>query len=69
MDQSRGHEDKFGVEIDIALAGGVQISEILGGDVRDGDVADIDFLAPDQVEEQVERPIVLFQMKLERRVH
>ena len=35
--------------------------------VRDRNIADVDLLAPDQIQQQIERPLVLRQMKTKNR--
>jgi hypothetical protein len=37
--------------------------------LRNGDVVDIDLLPADQVEQQVEGALILFQVKMQRRRH
>ena len=35
----------------------------------EGDVVDVDLLLPDQVQQQIEWPIVMFEVKIERSRH
>ncbi len=58
VDQRRRHEDELGADIEILLARLIQIRQILRGDGRDRNIPDIDLLPPDQIEQQVERPVV-----------
>ena len=67
MDQGRRHVDEFGAQIDIHFPRLIHEFQILRGDGRDGDVFDIDLLLADQVQQQVERSLILFQVKTERR--
>jgi hypothetical protein len=45
----------------------VEIIEILLGDLRDGDVVNVDFLPADQIEEKIERAFVDGQLDFVRR--
>ena len=66
MDQCRGHVDELRAQFDIHLRGALHIFEILRCDLRDRDVIDLDFLFPDQIQQQIERAIVMFQVKIKR---
>lgn len=50
----RGHDDKFGGEVDVEEFKGVDVVEVLLGDALDGDGVDIEFVLFDEVEEEVE---------------
>ena len=69
LDQGRGHVDELGAQLDIHLRGASDVLEILRGNLRDGDVIDVDLLLADQVQQQVERPVVVFEMEIERNRH
>ena len=69
VDQRRGHVDELGAQLDIHLGGALDVFEILSGDLSDRDVVDVDLLLADQVQQQIERPIVMFQVKIERSRH
>ena len=67
MYQSRRHVDEFGPQVHIHLPRLLQILQILGGDGGDGNVLDVDLLLADQVQQQVQRALVLFQVDVQRR--
>ncbi len=69
LDQRGRHVDEFGGQFDIHRQRLLHEVEVLRRDLRDGDVVNVDLLLADQVEQQVERPIVMFQVKIERRGH
>ena len=69
VDQGGCHVDKFGTQIHVHFTRFVHVFKILRRDGRDRDVLDIDLLFADQVQQQVERPIVLRQMEIEWRRH
>ena len=49
--------------------GPLHVFEVLRRDLRDGDVVDVDLLLADQVQQQVERAVVVFQVKIQRGRH
>ena len=67
MDQGRGHEDELRADIEIHLARLIEISQILRSDGGDRDVADVDLLLADQIQQQIERPVVVIEMDVQRR--
>ena len=48
-------------------SGALHVLQILLRDGGDGDVVDVDLLLADQVEQQIQRPVVLLQVKIQRR--
>ena len=66
VDQGGGHVDELGAQLDVQLESALHVLEILLRDGGNGDVVDVDLLLADQVEQQVERPIVLLQVKIQR---
>src|SRR5439155_18956563 len=67
VDQRGRHENKFTRKVDIQLLEQMEIVEVLFGDPGDGNVVDIDLLLADQVEQQVERAFVDFDLHRGRR--
>jgi len=45
------------------------VFQVLAGDPGDGDVVDVDLLLADQVEQQVERPLVGLELNVVGRFH
>ena len=58
MNQHCRHVDKFGGDVYIQLAELLDIREILGRDLGDRDVVDVDVLLADQIQQQVERTFI-----------
>ncbi len=69
MDQRRGHVNEFGAQLDIQLHGALHVFQVLLRDGGDGDVVDVDLLLADEIEQQVQRTIVLLQVKIKRGCH
>ena len=69
VDQGGRHVDEFGAQIDIHFTRFVHVLEVLRRDGGDRDVLDFNLLFADQVQQQIERPIVLLQMEIEWRRH
>ena len=69
VDERRGHVDELGAQFDVELEGPLHVLQVLGGDGGDGDVVDVDLLLADQVQQQIKRPLIVFQMKVQRRRH
>ncbi len=67
VDQRRGHEDELRADVEIHLARLIQIGEVLRGDGRDRNIADVDLLFADQIQQQIERSVVLIEMNVQRR--
>jgi hypothetical protein len=67
MDQGRRHVDEFRAQVDIHLARLVHVRQVLLRNGGDWDVLDLDLLLADQVQQQVERPVILLQLEIERR--
>ena len=67
VDERGRHVDELGPQIHIHLPGLPHVLQILGGDGGDGDVFDVDLLLADQVQQQVQRALVLLQVDVERR--
>ena len=55
MDQGGGHHQKFPGDLEIQLFHEFQGRQILTGDIRDGDIVDIQLVLPDQVQQKVHR--------------
>jgi len=45
----------------------LHVFEVLGGDGGNGDVVDVDFLLSDEVQQQVQRSLVMLQANVQRR--
>ena len=58
VDEQRGYVDELAGGVDVVLLEVVGVLEELGGDAADGDVVDVDVLAADEVEEEVEGAVV-----------
>ncbi len=69
VDQRRGHVDELGAQLDVQFHGALHVFQILLRDGGNGDVVDVDLLFANQVEQQVERTIVLLQVEIKRRGH
>ena len=69
MDQGGRHVDELGAQVDIHFARFFQVLQVLGGDGGDGDILDVDLLLADQVQQQVQRALILFQVEIEWRRH
>ena len=69
MDQSGLHIDELGAQIDIHFARLIQILQVLRRNGCDWDILDIDLLGADQVQQQIEGPVILCQVEIERRRH
>jgi len=65
VDQRGRHVDELGTKLNVHLHGPLHVFEILLGDGGNRDVVDVDLLLADQVEQQIERTIILFQVKIE----
>ena len=58
VDQQRGHVDELRRHVHIQLLDALHVGEKLRGDFPDGNVVDINVLFADEIEKQVERPVV-----------
>lgn len=67
MNERGGHIDELGAQLDVQCQCALHVVQILLCDGGDGDVVNVDFLFTDQVEQEIERPVVLLQMKIQRR--
>jgi hypothetical protein len=57
LDQGGGQDEELAGPLHVESLDGVQVVEELLGDPGDGDVADVDLVALDEVQEQVERAV------------
>lgn len=55
LHQSSSHDEEFSGHLQLEFLHFVKSGEVLVGDALDGDVVDVDFVFPDQEEQQVER--------------
>ena len=69
MDQGGRHVHEFGPQIDIHFPRLIHVLQVLRSDGCDRDVLDIDLLSADQVQQQVQRPVILRQVEIERLRH
>jgi hypothetical protein len=69
MDQRRGNVDEHRAELHVHLRRLLDVVQVLVRDLRDWNVLDVDLLLADQIQQQVERSIVLFQVEIKRRSH
>ena len=67
VDQGGRHIHKFGAQIDVHLAGLFHVLKILGCNLCDRNVANVDLLPANQVQQEVERAFILLQMKVQGR--
>ena len=58
VDQQRSHINEVRRRIHLGLLQALHVGQKLGRDPADGDVVDIDVLLADQVQQQVQRPVV-----------
>jgi len=68
VDQGRRHEDEFGTQIEVHSVRLFHPGKVLGRDLSDRDVANVDLLLPDEVQKQVEWALVVVQGEVQRRV-
>jgi len=66
LDQHCRHQQVLGGELEIALADLLDVGQVLARHVGERDVEDVEVLAPDQVEQQVQRSLEGFEKDLER---
>jgi hypothetical protein len=66
LGQDRGHHQVFGGELEAHLVHGLDVVDVLPGDLGDGDVEDVQVLAADQVQQQVQRPFEGVEDDLQR---
>ena len=57
VDERRRHQQEVAGHIEIQLLHQLQVLEVLLGYQHDGNVVNVDFVLPDEVQEQVERPL------------
>ena len=69
VDERGRHVDELRAQFDIHLRGLLHVFQILLRDPSDGDVVNVDLLLPDQVQQQVQRAIVLLEVKIQRGRH
>ena len=62
MNQGGRHVHELGAQVHVQLPGLFHVLQILRGDGGDGNVLDIDLLPANQVQKQIERPFIMFQM-------
>ena len=58
VNQQRGHVDELARRVHVGLLQLMRVVEKLAGDARNRNVVDVDVLLADQVEQQIERPVV-----------
>lgn len=56
-----GHDDEFASDVDVKGAEGVEVGHILGGDMANGDIVDINFVFTNEIEQQVQGPFEGFE--------
>ncbi len=69
VNQRRGHVNEIGGDVHVELFELVKIIEILARDLRDGNVVNVDFLLLDEIEQEIERAFVMFEMESVGRCH
>ncbi len=67
MDQRGRHIDEFRSQVDVHFPRFVQVFQVLRGDGGDGDILDVDLLLADQIQQQIERSLILLQVKIKGR--
>src|SRR5262249_41249331 len=58
MDEQRSHVDEFGSDIYIQGMDPLDVSQVLGCDIGNRDVINVDFLLANDVQKQIQRPLV-----------
>jgi hypothetical protein len=66
VDEGGRHHHELAGHVEVHLLHQVQVLHVPARDGRDGDVVDVDLVAADQVQEQVERTLELLQLDLRR---
>ena len=61
-DQDRGHVDEVGDAVEVDLFEHAHVGEVLVSDAGDGDVVDVQLIAADEEQEQVERPLEVLKL-------
>src|SRR5581483_4060346 len=62
VDQRRGEDEEIPGHGDVEFLHQLEVFQILLRDLGDGDVVDVNFVFPDQVKQQVERPLKRLQL-------
>src|ERR1700743_728535 len=66
IDKQRRHQQVLAGELEVVLADLVDVVEVLARDLRQRDVEDVEVLAPDQVQQQVQRGFEGLEEDLQR---
>ncbi len=66
LDQHRGHQQVFGGELQLRAPHHLDVTQILARELRHRDVEHVDVLAPDEVEQKIERTLEGLEEHLER---
>ena len=64
VDQRRRHVNEFRAQLDVHGQRLLHVIQVLGSNLSDGDVVDVDLLLADQIQQQVEGPIIVLQMEI-----
>ena len=62
VDERRGHHQEFARDVEVQLLHQLDRVEVLLRDERDRDVVDVDLVLPDEVQQQVERPLEVVEL-------
>ena len=60
---------EFGTEVDVEMLSAMEVLEVLAGHLRDGNVGDVDFVFPDEIEQEVERTLEAGQGNVQGGAH
>ncbi len=66
LGQPGRHQQIFGRELQIEPLHQLHVLHVLGGDLQDRQIEDIELLTPDKVEQQIERPLEGIEEHLQR---
>ena len=67
VDQRGGHEDELGADVEVHFARLLEVAQVLRRDGGDGDVADVDLLFANEVEQQIERSVIVVEVDIQGR--
>ncbi len=62
LDQRAGHFQKIADRIDVELFQHSDVTEVLLGDYRNGEVRDVQLMLTDQIEQQIHRTVIRIEL-------
>ncbi len=60
------HQQVFRRQLEVEALHQIHVLHVLGGDLQDGQVEDVELLAPDEVEQEIQRPLEGVEKHLQR---